>query len=97
MRINSITVDDFYTNPWQVREFALNQQFAVRGNYPGQRTVSFLTIVLNKLYKELLNLMLAKSPIGVKINIQDHSNIPLQPTDLGFMQTQQLIGQEFVI
>ena len=42
MRINSITVDDFYTNPWQVREFALKQQFAVRGNYPGQRTVSFL-------------------------------------------------------
>ena len=42
MRINSITVDDFYTNPWQVREFALNQEFAVRGNYPGQRTVSFL-------------------------------------------------------
>jgi hypothetical protein len=42
MRINSITVDDFYINPWQVREFALNQEFKVRGNYPGQRTVTFL-------------------------------------------------------
>lgn len=42
MRINSIVVDDFYINPWQVREFALKQEFAVRGNYPGQRTVSFL-------------------------------------------------------
>ncbi len=42
MRINSITVDDFYINPWEVREFALRQEFAVRGNYPGQRTVSFL-------------------------------------------------------
>jgi len=42
MRINSIVVDDFYINPWQVRDFALKQEFAVRGNYPGQRTVSFL-------------------------------------------------------
>lgn len=42
MRINSITVDDFYINPWEVRNFALNQEFKVRGNYPGQRTVSFL-------------------------------------------------------
>jgi hypothetical protein len=42
MRINSITVDDFYTNPWEVRDFALRQEFKVRGNYPGQRTVSFL-------------------------------------------------------
>jgi hypothetical protein len=29
--------------------------------------------------------MPAKSPIGAMINIQDHSNIPLQPIDLGFM------------
>ena len=42
MRVNSIVVDDFYINPWEVRDFALKQEFAVRGNYPGQRTVSFL-------------------------------------------------------
>ena len=38
MRVNSIIVDDFYTNPYEVREFALSQEFEVRGNYPGYRT-----------------------------------------------------------
>ena len=42
MRVNSFTIDDFYANPMEVREFALNQEFAVRGNYPGLRTISFL-------------------------------------------------------
>jgi len=43
MRTNVIIVDDFYTNPDAVREFALNQAFDVTGNYPGFRTKSFLT------------------------------------------------------
>jgi len=42
MRFNSLTIDNFYADPMKVREFALSQEFAVRGNYPGQRTVSFL-------------------------------------------------------
>jgi hypothetical protein len=54
MRINSITVDDFYINPWQVREFALNQEFAVRGNYPGQRTVSFLNDSLKETIQKIV-------------------------------------------
>ena len=50
MRTNVIIVDDFYSNPDSVREFALQQEFKVRGNYPGQRTVSFLNDALkNKL------------------------------------------------
>ena len=43
MRINSLTIDNFYSNPMEVREFALKQEFKVRGNYPGQRTTPFLT------------------------------------------------------
>jgi hypothetical protein len=43
MRFNSLTIDNFYSNPMDVREFALKQEFKVRGNYPGQRTESFLT------------------------------------------------------
>ena len=46
MRINSICIDDFYANPMEVREFALKQEFKVRGNYPGQRTISFLNDAL---------------------------------------------------
>jgi hypothetical protein len=43
MRINSLTIDNFYENPMEVREFALKQDFKVRGNYPGLRTDTFLT------------------------------------------------------
>ena len=42
MRINSIIVDDFYSNPDEVREFALSLDFNVDGNYPGHRTESRL-------------------------------------------------------
>ena len=41
MLISPIVIDDFYIDPYQVREFALSQEFDVRGNYPGQRTISF--------------------------------------------------------
>lgn len=42
MKVNLIIVDDFYNDPDSVREVALSQEFAVRGNYPGMRTKSFL-------------------------------------------------------
>jgi hypothetical protein len=38
-----IIVDDFYQDVHDVRAFALSQPFDVKGNYPGQRTKSFLT------------------------------------------------------
>jgi hypothetical protein len=43
MRTNVIITDEFYSNPDSVREFALKQDFAVRGNFPGNRTDTFLT------------------------------------------------------
>lgn len=42
MKTNVIIVDDFYSNPDSVREFALQQEFKVRGNFPGSRTQSFI-------------------------------------------------------
>ena len=36
-----IIQEDFYTNPLEVRAFALAQDFSVAGNYPGSRTKSF--------------------------------------------------------
>jgi hypothetical protein len=54
MRINSLTIDDFYSNPMEVREFALKQEFKVRGNYPGQRTEPFLTDNTRQKIKEIL-------------------------------------------
>ena len=38
MNINLIITDNFYQDPDPVRQYALNQEFTVYGNYPGQRT-----------------------------------------------------------
>ena len=54
MRFNSLIIDDFYSNPMDVREFALKQEYAVRGNYPGQRTISFLTDDIKSKLKDIL-------------------------------------------
>ena len=40
--INLFVVDNFYPKPYELREFALKQDFNVDGNYPGHRTRSFL-------------------------------------------------------
>lgn len=42
MQISAYVIDDFYSDVDDVREFALQQDFSVRGNYPGPRTQSFL-------------------------------------------------------
>jgi hypothetical protein len=54
MRVNSLVIDDFYTNPYEVRDFALSQDFSVRGNYPGRRTESFLNDTLKDTLSNLL-------------------------------------------
>jgi hypothetical protein len=41
MKISSIIIDDFYSDPYEVREMSLNQEFNVSGNYPGVRTEPF--------------------------------------------------------
>ena len=42
MKLNLLIVDDFYTNPDAVREYALAQPFDVTGNFPGVRTAPYL-------------------------------------------------------
>lgn len=36
-----IIIDNFYSNPLETRNYILEQEFKIRGNYPGQRTVSY--------------------------------------------------------
>jgi len=43
MNVSLIIVDNFYNNPDAVRNFALTQEFGVKGNFPGMRTESFFT------------------------------------------------------
>jgi len=38
-----IVIDNFYNNPVETRNHVLSQDFRVRGNYPGQRTISYAT------------------------------------------------------
>lgn len=40
---NLIVIDNFYNNPIETRNYILTQEFSVRGNYPGQRTISYAT------------------------------------------------------
>ena len=54
MRVNALVIDDFYAEPEKVRQFALKQEFKVRGNYPGQRTESFLNDSLRKKLQDIL-------------------------------------------
>ena len=51
MNVNAICVDDFYNDVDEVRKMALNMEFGVRGNYPGQRTVP----VFNQSVKDIIN------------------------------------------
>ena len=36
-----IVVDNFYNNAQGTRDYILTQEFSVKGNFPGQRTISY--------------------------------------------------------
>jgi hypothetical protein len=42
MNLELMIIDNFYTNPDLVRNYALSQPFDVTGNYPGKRTAPYL-------------------------------------------------------
>ena len=43
MKTSVIIIDDFYTSPDTVRNYALQQPFDVKGNFPGARTAPYLS------------------------------------------------------
>tara|TARA_Y100000593_G_scaffold49908_1_gene94029 strand:+ start:1364 stop:1927 length:564 start_codon:yes stop_codon:yes gene_type:complete len=49
-----LVVDEFYNNVDQVREAALASDFSVKGNYPGQRTISYLNDSIKNSIQELI-------------------------------------------
>lgn len=53
-RTNLIVVEDFYPNPYEVREFALKQTFKPTGYAPGYRTVQFFPEVLQQQIQKIL-------------------------------------------
>jgi len=56
-----IVIDNFYNNAYETRNYILTQEFLVRGNYPGQRTISYA----NKDLKDIIQKYV--EPFGGKI------------------------------
>jgi hypothetical protein len=49
-----IIVDNFYNNALDVRKYILTQEFSVKGNYPGQRTISYATEDLKNIIQKYI-------------------------------------------
>lgn len=49
-----IVIDNFYNNPLETRNFVLKQEFFVKGNYPGQRTISYATEELKNIIQKYI-------------------------------------------
>lgn len=67
-----IVIDNFYNNAQNTRDYILTQEFLVRGNYPGQRTVSYANEHLRDIIQKYVE------PFGGKITefpIPDESDI----------------------
>jgi len=58
-----IIVDNFYNNAMDTRNFILTQEFSVKGNYPGQRTISYANEHLKEIIQQYVE------PFGGKITI----------------------------
>lgn len=56
-----IVIDNFYCNALETREYILDQEFSVRGNYPGQRTISYANEQLKSIIQKYVE------PFGGKI------------------------------
>ena len=49
-----LVIDNFYSDPNKIREFVLKQEFKIRGNYPGQRTLSFASENIKETIQEYI-------------------------------------------
>lgn len=47
-----IIVDNFYNNPIDTRNYILTQNFSVKGNFPGQRTISYANETLKEIIQQ---------------------------------------------
>ena len=56
-----IIIDNFYNNAIDTRNYILTQEFTVRGNYPGQRTISYANKYLQAIIQKYVE------PFGGKI------------------------------
>lgn len=58
-----LIIDNFLPDPMKEREFALNQEFPVTGNYPGTRSNGFETDVDKKMFETILGKKITYWPV----------------------------------
>lgn len=61
-----LVIDNFYADPDGVRRFALQQDFNVSGNYPGQRTRDFATDEHKAMFEKILGKKIVFWPFDAK-------------------------------
>ena len=66
-------IDNFYNNPHETRNYILKQEFKIRGNYPGQRTVSYATEEIKSIIQKWIY------PFGGKI-----THFPMEKSDSNY-------------
>lgn len=71
-----IVIDNFYNNALDTRNFVLTQDFGVKGNYPGQRTISYANEHLKEAIQKYVE------PFGGKI-----VEFPIPKPDLSDVST----------
>ena len=54
MKKELLILDNFYNNPEQVRQVALDSSFGVRGNFPGQRTEPYMNDSMREVLRNIL-------------------------------------------
>lgn len=65
-----IVIDNFLDNPYEVRDFALRQEFDVSGNFPGIRTKSFRSESHKAKFQEILRKEITYWPDGYNGSFQ---------------------------
>ena len=68
-----LCIDNFYNEPHKIRDFVLKQDFKIRGNYPGKRTVSFASEDIKETIQNYIY------PFAAKI-----TRFPLEKTDKNY-------------
>jgi hypothetical protein len=63
-----IVIDNFYENPFEIREFALNLTYEKKMYYPGNRSISYA----NEMHKTMFDKII--EPYGQKIKIFNTKN-----------------------
>ena len=52
-----IVIDNFYNNPLETRNYILEQEFKIRGNYPGQRTISYASEEIKSIIQTMVSVL----------------------------------------